>query len=208
MLTRAELKAKAKESLSGKWGDAIVTNVVFLIISLAISVSCLKLFPGENSDIYMNTNLIGSLVELVLTGLFAFGYMSYFLKLSRNEDVEVNELWSKTGMIGTFIVAAILISLFTTLWSLLFIIPGIIATYSYSMTLYILLDNPDMKVMDAIKESKEMMKGHKMDLFILQLSFIGWMLLGALLIFIPYLWLIPYMNITMCNFYNNLKELQ
>ena len=105
----------------------------------------------------MNTNLIGSLVELVLTGLFAFGYMSYFLKLSRNEDVEVNELWSKTGMIGAFIVAAILMSLFTTLWSLLFIIPGIIAAYSYSMTLYILLDNPDMKVMDAIKKSKEIL---------------------------------------------------
>jgi uncharacterized membrane protein len=208
MKTRAELKAKAKESLSGKWGDAIVITIVFLIISSAISVLCSRLFPGENADVYNSTNLIGSLIELVLTGLFAFGYMSFFLKLSRDEDVEVNELWSKTSMIGTFIIAVILISLFTTLWTLLFIIPGIIAAYSYQMTLYILLDNPDMKVMDAIKESKEMMKGHKMEFFILQLSFLGWLILGVFTAGILYLWLIPYMNVTMCNFYNNLKELK
>lgn len=204
MLTRAELKAKAKESLSGKWGDAIVVTIL-LMIATAIATGIAKGIAGTDQDTY---ELIDGLLSLVVSGLLAFGYMSFFLKISRNEEVEVNELWSKASMIGTFIVAAILIGLFTTLWTLLLIIPGIIAAYSYQMTLYILLDNPDMKVIDAIKESKAMMKGHKMDLFILQLSFIGWMLLGILTAGILYLWLIPYMSVTTCNFYNNLKELK
>ncbi len=204
MKTRAELKAMAKESLQGKYGDAIVITVLLFIISALIGGATAAFTTNMSEE---NAEIIESIVELILSGLFTFGYLSFFLKISRNEDVEINELWSKTSMFMTFIAAAILIGLFTTLWTLLLIIPGIIAAYSYQMTLYILLDNPDMNVMDAIKESKRMMKGHKMDYFILQLSFIGWIILGIFTLGILYLWLVPYMSVTMCNFYNNLKEL-
>lgn len=204
MKTRAELKAMAKESLQGKYGDAIVITVLLFIISALIGGGTAAFTTNMSEE---NAEIIESIVELILSGLFTFGYLSFFLKISRNEDVEINELWSKTSMFMTFIAAAILISLFTTLWTLLLIIPGIIAAYSYQMTLYILLDNPDMNVMDAIKESKRMMKGHKMDYFVLQLSFIGWIILGIFTLGILYLWLVPYMSVTMCNFYNNLKEL-
>ena len=204
MKTRAELKAMAKESLQGKYGDAIVITVLLFIISALIGAATAAFTTNMSEE---NAEIIESIVELILSGLFTFGYLNFFLKISRNEDVEINELWSKTSMFMTFIAAAILISLFTTLWTLLLIIPGIIAAYSYQMTLYILLDNPNMNVMDAIKESKRMMKGHKMDYFILQLSFIGWIILGIFTLGILYLWLVPYMNVTMCNFYNNLKEL-
>ena len=204
MKTRAELKAMAKESLQGKYGDAIVITVLLFIISALIGGATAAFTTNMSEE---NAEIIESIVELILSGLFTFGYLSFFLKISRNEDVEINELWNKTSMFMTFIAAAILIGLFTTLWTLLLIIPGIIAAYSYQMTLYILLDNPNMNVMDAIKESKRMMKGHKMDYFILQLSFIGWIILGIFTLGILYLWLVPYMNVTMCNFYNNLKEL-
>ena len=204
MKTRAELKAMAKESLQGKYGDAIVITVLLFIISALIGGATAAFTTNMSEE---NAEIIESIVELILSGLFTFGYLSFFLKISRNEDVEINELWSKTSMFMTFIAAAILIGLFTTLWTLLLIIPGIIAAFSYQMTLYILLDNPDMNVMDAIKESKRMMKGHKMDYFVLQLSFIGWIILGIFTLGILYLWLVPYMNVTMCNFYNNLKEL-
>ena len=204
MKTRVELKAMAKESLQGKYGDAIVITVLLFIISALIGGGTAAFTTNMSEE---NAEIIESIVELILSGLFTFGYLSFFLKISRNEDVEINELWSKTSMFMTFIAAAILIGLFTTLWTLLLIIPGIIAAYSYQMTLYILLDNPDMNVMDAIKESKRMMKGHKMDYFVLQLSFIGWIILGIFTLGILYLWLVPYMNVTMCNFYNNLKEL-
>lgn len=204
MKTRAELKEAAKNSLKGKYGDAISVTILFSLITGGIA-SLVQVFTssmGENVQ-----GISSSCIELVAACLVTFGYMSFFLKISRNEKVEINELWSKTDMFTTFLVSAILIGLFVSLWTLLLIIPGIIASYSYKMTHYILLDNPDMSVMDAIKKSKEMMVGHKMDLFVLELSFIGWALLGILTCGILYLWLTPYMVVTECNFYNNLKEL-
>lgn len=204
MKTRAELKAMAKESLQGKYGDAIVITILILAISIFTGgvTGVLTLNVSEN-----RTEMIENIIGIIIAGLFTFGYLSFFLKISRDEDVEIKELWSKTNMFTTFIIASLLVSIFTFLWTLLLIIPGIIAAYSYQMTLYILLDNPDMNVMDAIKESKRLMKGHKMDYFILQLSFLGWIILGAFTVGILYLWLIPYMSVTICNFYNNLKEL-
>lgn len=204
MKTRAELKAMAKESLQGKYGDAIVITILILVISMFTGgvTGVLTLNVSENK-----AEMIENIIGIIIAGLFTFGYLSFFLKISRDEDVEIKELWSKTNMFATFIISSLLVSIFTFLWTLLLIIPGIIAAYSYQMTLYILLDNPDMNVMDAIKESKRLMKGHKMDYFILQLSFLGWIILGAFTVGILYLWLIPYMSVTICNFYNNLKEL-
>ena len=204
MLTRAELKDKAKKSLQGKYGDAIVITLILGAISGVIGGILGFISANASEDVQGG---LSSIAELIITCLFTFGYLSFFLKISRDEKVEINELWSKTNMFVTFLLASILVGLFTTLWSLLLIIPGIIAAYSYQMTYYILLDNPDMKVMDAIKRSKEMMNGHKMDLFVLQLSFIGWGILGICTFGILYLWLIPYMNVTTCNFYNEVKRL-
>lgn len=99
-----------------------------------------------------------------------------------------------------------LTSVFTFLWSLLFIIPGIIASLSYSMVYFIALDNLELSALDVIRKSKEMMRGHKGEYFVLGLSFIGWGILGIFTLGILYLWLIPYMQVTMANFYNELKE--
>ena len=150
MLTRAELKEKAKESLKGKYGDAIVITILFtLITGIAGGVSNVKL---EDSSITTTISLVAGITELIVAGLLTFGYINYFLKLSRGEEAKIDELWSKANMFGIFIVASILIGLFVSLWTLLLIIPGIIAAYSYQMTYYILLDNPGMDVMDAIKK--------------------------------------------------------
>lgn len=100
----------------------------------------------------------------------------------------------------------LLIGIFIFLWSLLLIIPGIIAAYRYSMAFYILNDNPKMGAMDALRESKKMMVGYKGKLFFLSLSFIGWTILSVLTLGIGFLWLIPYMNTTTANFYQNLKD--
>ena len=94
------------------------------------------------------------------------------------------------------------------LWSLLFVIPGIIATYSYSMSFYILRDNPDMDANAARKASIEMMKGNKWKLFCLELSFIGWMLLSMLTFGILLLWVGPYMETAKAAFYEELKAKQ
>lgn len=196
MLTRQELKANAKNSLSGKYGNAVIVVVLFALI---ISIGS-YLFESTENDYLI---IFGS---LIIYGFFQLGFISYFLKLSRNEEVEIGELWSKYTLFLPYIVVTVLVCIFTTLWTLLFIIPGIIASLSYSMVYFIILDNPEIGYMDAIKESKEIMNGHKMDLFLLHLSFLGWALLGILTFGILYLWLIPYVNVTICNFYNEIRK--
>jgi len=101
---------------------------------------------------------------------------------------------------------SVLVGLYTFLWSLLLIIPGIIAAYSYSMAPFILIDNPDIGVSEAIRRSKEIMRGHKFDYFALQLSFIGWAILACLTFGIGFLWLIPYIQLTSIEFYRYIRD--
>ena len=89
---------------------------------------------------------------------------------------------------------------------MLLIIPGFIAVFKYSMVNYILVDEPEIGALEAISKSKEMMDGHKLDLFILRLSFLGWILLGLLTFGILYIWLVPYMNVTTVKFYDSIKK--
>ena len=102
--------------------------------------------------------------------------------------------------------AYLLMLLFIFLWMLLLIIPGIIAAFSYSMTFYILADDPSISPMDAIDKSKAMMKGKKWKYFLLNLRFLGWALLCLLTFGIGFLWLIPYIQVSIAKFYDDIKE--
>lgn len=206
MINRAELKEKAKESLRGKYGDAIGIILLLGLISFAIGLVT-GIISGIFSFEESTLSIITDIVSLVVSSLFTFGYLNFFLKISRDEETSVSDLWSKTNMLVPCLIVTILIGLFTTLWTLLLIIPGIIAAFSYSMTYFVMLDNPEMSAMDAIKESKRIMNGHKMDFFVLELSFLGWIFLGVFTLGILYFWLMPYMYVTTCNFYNEIKEL-
>lgn len=204
-MNRVELKERAKASLKGKYGDAIKMLIVFFLINFGVGF--VLGFAGGLLNLSENaSDLISNLVSIVLSGLFGFGMVSYYLKLSRNEEVTYKELFSKFDMAIPYILIALVTGLFTLLWSLLFIIPGIIASISYTLVYMIKLDNPEMSTMEVITKSKEMMNGHKMDYFVLIISFLGWAILGILTLGILYLWLIPYMNVTFANFYNSLKE--
>jgi uncharacterized membrane protein len=113
------------------------------------------------------------------------------------------ELFDGFGMFFKFLWLNILIGIFTFLWSLLFVIPGIVASYRYRMAIYIMIDNPEFSAMECIRRSKAMMAGRKWELFVLDLSFIGWGLLTA----IPFvsLYVSPYIEITVANYYNALS---
>ena len=100
----------------------------------------------------------------------------------------------------------LLSSVYTLLWALLLIVPGIIKGLSYALTPYILRDHPELKYNAAIEKSMAMMEGHKADLFWLHLSFIGWILLCVLTLFIGLFWLQPYVNSTLANFYEEVKQ--
>lgn len=184
-MNRAELKKRAKQSLSGNWGAAILGCVIYMVV---IS--------------FLSSIGIGAFVA----GLIALGYIALHLAIIRGDTVSFDNCISAiTENIGTKFVSTLLMSLFTFLWSLLFVIPGIVKSYSYAMTPYILLDRPELSATEAIKESERMMKGHKMELFILDLSFIGWILLTPLTCGILALYVEPYMMTTKAAFYLELK---
>lgn len=172
--------------LSGNWTTAVVA---YLIYTLLLGV--------------LSTTGIGT---LVFTGVFSVGISIVMLQISRFGESKIENLFDgfRRGL-GNNIVAGLLVFVFTFLWSLLLIIPGIIKSYSYSMTYFILADNPDMSPTDAINKSREMMDGNKWRLFCLDFSFIGWYLLSALTFGVLALWISPYSLLARAEFYESLK---
>ncbi len=189
-MSRAELKTVAKEQIKGKIG---ILFVMFLII-FAIMFVC-AFIP-----------MIGGIASFIITPAFSLSLCMIYLSLTKKEEIGVGDLFKGFNQTGRALWLNILVSIFTFLWSCLFIIPGIIKKYSYSMSFYILADNPELTAREALSKSKEMMVGHKFDLFVLQLSFIGWYLLSAITFGIVGIYAIPYINATTANFYNSIKS--
>ena len=146
--------------------------------------------------------LIDLLIRIVLY-LFGAGFLIFILNTIKSAGAVYGNLLDGFGRAAKLILLALAEGLFIFLWSLLFVIPGIIAAYRYRMAKFLLLDNPDMGVMECIRASKQMMAGHKWECFVLDLSFIGWWLLTAL----PYIgyavsiWTTPYVNTTYALYY-------
>lgn len=189
-MTRQELKAKAKEQIKGNIG---ILFVIVLIVALVGGLA--NVVP-----------VVGSLASIfVLTPAFNIALVIIYLKMTAGIKPEIAELFQHFNQFWASFKVTFLTGLFTFLWSLLLYIPGIIKALSYSMAMYILAENPDMPALEAIDKSKKMMDGHKMELFVLSLSFIGWGLLVGITCGIAAIWVIPYMNATMANFYNSIK---
>jgi len=186
MLSNSQIKREAKAALSGNWGVAIGVYVVYVVL-MAVASSF----------------IVGS---LLLGGVLAFGLSSAFLCVVRTKRMAFETLFGGFNNFGTTCVAGILQGIYTFLWSLLFIIPGIVKAYSYSMTYYIIQDNPNISANDAITESRKMMIGHKWKLFCLDLSFIGWLILVGLTFGILALYVSPYMNAAHARFYEDIKN--
>ncbi|WP_276316364.1 DUF975 family protein [Paenibacillus artemisiicola] len=189
MVTSSELRARARESLRGQWGRAAGFTLVMLLIGALPNV-----LPA-----------IGQIAIEICAGALALGAYSYFLLVSRGERPPFVELFSGfADFIRSFLVY-LLVLIFTILWMLLFIIPGIVAALRYSMAYFILKDNPEIGALEAIRRSKAMMVGHKWRLFVLLLSFIGWILLCIPTFGIGTLWLNPYIYTAVAHFYEDLR---
>ena len=142
---------------------------------------------------------------LVLGGAVSLGYAKFNLNLVDGQPPRFDDLFSEFHRIWPAFCLQFLMGLFVVLWSLLFIIPGILAAYSYAMAPYIMAENPDMTAREAIAASKEMMQGNRWRLFCLGFSFIGWGLLCALTLGIGNLWLRPYEEAAQAAFYRDLS---
>lgn len=186
----SEYRLQARERLSGNWG-----KFVLLWLIVGVTTSALYFIP-----------FLGPVAEYVLSGPIALGIVICMLKLFREESVALEDVLEGFKSFLPAFLTYLLMVIFIVLWSFLFIIPGIVAGYSYSLSYYILAENPGMAPMDVLRRSKEMMRGHRMDLFILHLTFTGWALLAILPFFIGLLWLGPYVSAATTAFYLDLKD--
>lgn len=188
-MDRATLKSMAKEQIKGNIGILFVISLVLYLVSFAMS-----LIP-----------LVGSIAALLITPALTLGMIGIYLNLTNGVKPEVAGLFSYVKNFWPAFKTYILMVVYIFLWMLLLYIPGIIKGFAYSQTMYIMAENPDMGANEAITRSREMMDGHKMEYFLLNLSFIGWIILGIFTFGILYIWLMPYMQATMTNYYKYLK---
>lgn len=193
-MNRTELKTNAKMHIKGKIGILFVISLIIAIVS-GIASLILGLIP-----------MVGSLAAaIIVTPAFSLSLFRVYLTVIHGEKPEAKDSFSGFDDFWSAFKVTFLVGLFTFLWSLLFIIPGIIKSYSYSMSMYILAENKGKSALECINESKAMTNGHKGELFVLTLSFIGWALLGSITLGIAYIWVFPYMQATFANAYQSLK---
>jgi uncharacterized membrane protein len=211
-LSISQIKKKALASLKGKWGIGVaLTFLIFLITTIVPGIIEVVLSGGfsewANQD---ETPLIADMVNLLLSFLFiplTVASYWFFLVIARWNDPKISDIFAvykkwelSLKLIGT----SILVGIFTILWSLLLIIPGIIKGISYSQVFFLLRDNPQLSALEAITESKIRMKGYKWKYFLLNLSFIGWAFIAIFTFGIGFLWLAPYISTANATFYNEL----
>jgi uncharacterized membrane protein len=189
------LMRAARESLKGKWGLAILT---FFIYTLLTATSGSVRHQGA-----MLT--LSSILTLIISGPLALGAAIFSLSLSRGKEARLEQIFLGFNNFSNAFITYLLFVLYVFLWTLLLIIPGIIAALGYSMTFYILADEPLTKPQDALNKSKAMMNGHKLKLFYLCLRFFLLALLCILTLGIGFFWLIPYIHISMAKFYDDIN---
>jgi uncharacterized membrane protein len=187
--TNALLISQARNRLNGKWGLAIGTFLIQMIILSATG----------------SLHTFANIISLLIGGPFALGAAFFSLAIARNKEARLEMIFAGFNQFTTSMVAYLLMVLYVVLWSLLLIVPGIIAALSYALTFYIIADDPDIKAEDALRKSKTMMDGHKLKLFYLCLRFFLLALLCILTLGIGFLWLVPLVNVTMAGFYDDVK---
>jgi hypothetical protein len=230
-INRAAIKQNAKMAILDGRYRPVLTALVYLLIVWLMQYLSTRLMNEEllyerllnateagNSplsieDFYMAAaqtspgavahilNFAMNIISIVL----GVGLLDYMLQTSRRQPAGVGTLFDGFGIFWKALWINILIYIFVFLWSLLLFVPGIVALYRYRQAIYIMLDHPEYSALQCIRESKRMMRGRKGELFVLDLSFFGWVLLGI----IPFamVWVMPYTGITYANYYNALRVL-
>ena len=222
-MTSSDYRRIARERLVGNWplaigvaaaacilgglvtGSSFIPQFNFRIEGQDISSlqDLLNLFSVRDISAFGLGSALG-LAQFIIGGVIELGFAAYLLKQHNKANFELQDLFSKFDRFGQGFAQRFLRGLYVTLWSLLFVIPGIVKSYAYAMTPFIMAENPEMSASDAITASRELMDGHKGDLFILDLSFIGWGILAAATCNIGYLALNPYRNAAYAAFYKDL----
>ncbi|WP_226087211.1 DUF975 family protein [Mesobacillus sp. S13] len=211
-LTISQIKKKSLATLKGKWGLAVALTLIVFLITTFVPTIVEILLSGGFSQWFNQTEtpVIADMVNLFISFLFiplTVASYWFYLSIARWNDPKISDVFAvykewelSLKLIGT----SILVGIFTMLWALLLIIPGIIKGLSYSQVFFLLRDNPEFSALEAITESKVRMKGYKWKYFLMNLSFIGWAFIAIFTLGIGFLWLTPYISTANATFYNEL----
>lgn len=192
-MSNSEIRAKAREQL----GKNIFSEQWLMALVVCLIIAAINGFGSSVSF---------GIATLILTGPLSVGVAKIFLSLARGaKKINIEDEFSGFKDFTENLLLGLLMSVFTFLWTLLFIIPGIVKSYAYSMAFYIKADHPEYTWRECLDESQEMMSGYKMQLFLLDLSFIGWCIVGALCCGVGTLWVIPYQQAARANFYESIR---
>lgn len=218
-MDRASLKRNAKDQLSKNIEALILCNFLFFCItSLPTAINELYSIPTLFSQQPNSTPTSPlppgllfitwpiSIAIMLITPALEVGRRHVYLKSAEYQKPRFTEMFKHMDQFGNAFVTSLLAGIFVILQFLLLIVPGIIAAYSYSMIYLVLAEHPELSAMEAIKESKRIMKGHRFELFVLQLSFIWWYLLILVTFGLAAIYVSPYIAMAETNFYNKIKN--
>ncbi len=227
MLDRIQLKHEAKQITRNACVSAYVVTLLYLSITHALNMmdfyisgdyaAYLELYApslpipdflygpvGMPAMVVLFISVMVGLLGSVLRG----GLTLYHLGVRRGEYMHYTSLFDGFAFVGKLILLDIVMYIYVALWSMLFVVPGIIAAYRYRFALYNLCENPEMGIMDAIHMSKMQTYGYKMDLFVLDLTFFGWSLLCGLTLGILNIWIAPYIFQTDLGYFQQIKAIK
>jgi len=226
---KAEARSLMKENAPKLFFISIITVVILTIMSefqyrlpgklITYEELLSRLASGETPNydmiftVFRPVGAVLAVIIFLVRPVIEAGFMSYCLKITRKEKGDYGNIFDGFQFFGKVILISVITAVLTTLWSFLFFFPGLIAYYRYRQAYYILLDAPEKGALECISESKQLMKGNKLDLFLVDMSFIGWFICDiiiALLLPTPFsipiisFWLTPYMGLTLAAYYNML----
>lgn len=228
MFDRKKYKSFAKQQLKNRWGVVILiillTTLVLTLFDIPRLFMAFSNFDFEEYTDYIisdpteayrylltamqgRTSFLFSLIQSLVSIIFSVAAINVYLKMSRTpEKISFSAFFEGLNNWWRAILAYLWNFLWVTLWTFVFIIPGIIKAIAYSQIFYIIVEYPSISITKAMKISMIITKGHKADLFVQDLSFIGWFILGAFTFGIGYLWIIPYRDMTFINSYHAMMK--
>lgn len=232
MRSSSDLRFIARRALTGRWGVAVGSSIVASLLGGIYSANIninfnysdnetagnsvfswfsnltgsQMVFLGAAGAFLLNMALVFSIARLFIGSIVGIGYAKFNLDLVDNvTEARFATLFSYMRFWKVAIITRIVRTLYIVLWTLLFIIPGIITSYNYALTDYILAENPELTTKEALELSKKMMYGHRFRLFCLEFSFIGWAFLCVLSLGIGLIWLLPYTEAAKAAFYRDVS---
>lgn len=205
-LRASELKAEAKNRIKGNFPNLIIASVTIIVSSVLSNITTSEyVWEGGQYVQSMTMTPFSSLFSLFVAPVLTVGLCKFFLSFVRIQTYGLNDIKFAFEHYGQIFLGMLWEKLFVFLWSLLFLIPGIVKSIAYSMAKYVLADNPNVGFKEAIKISMVLTDGRKGEIFVVALSFTGWFILCTLTLGILTLYVIPLYETTMVLVYEQLK---